>query len=191
MKWFSFLVLLLGALLAARGPAATTAPTSHVPPIAIPSPSTAMPKSRTLTVFAASSLTDAFTEISLNFETSHPGVAVALNYAGSQALRTQIEQGAVADVFASANIKEMDMLVTTNLVSADTAQFFLTNQLLVILPAENPANIQSLNELAYPGLKLVLAVEEVPVGKDARQVLDNLNHLYGTDYKDKVLANIV
>jgi molybdate transport system substrate-binding protein len=149
------------------------------------------PEPRALTVFAASSLTDAFTEIGQDFEAAHPGVTVAFNFAGSQALRTQLEQGAVADVFASANTKEMDTLVIEMLVPADTAQIFLTNQLLVILPAQNPANIQSLADLANPGLKLVLAAEEVPVGKYARQALENLNALYDTDYKGKVLANVV
>jgi len=172
MKRFALLVLLLATLLTACGPTAT-------------------PEPRTLTVFAASSLTDAFTEIGQNFEAAHPGVTVTLNFAGSQALRTQIEEGAAADLFASANTKEMETLLSEALVPADTAQVFLTNQLLVILPAENPANIQSLADLANSGLKLVLAAEEVPVGKYARQALENLNALYGAAYKDKVLANVV
>jgi molybdate transport system substrate-binding protein len=184
MKRFALLVVLLAALLAACGSAVTPLPATQVSP-------TAMPEPRTLTVFAASSLTDAFTEIGQNFESAHPGVTVMLNFAGSQALRTQIEEGAVADVFASANAKEMDTLVSENLVPADTAQVFLTNQLLVILPAENPANIHSLADLANSGLKLILAAEEAPVGKYARQVLENLNALYGADYMDKVLANVV
>lgn len=175
-------VLLLTVILSACGPAATAAPDSQVQPAAEPC---------TLTVFAAASLTDAFTEIGQDFESAHPGVTVALNFAGSQSLRTQIEAGAVADVFASANTKEMDTLVTDGFIPADSAQFFLTNKLVVILPAGNPANIQSLEELANPGLKLVLAAEEVPVGKYARQALENLNTLYGADYKDNVLANVV
>jgi molybdate transport system substrate-binding protein len=106
-------------------------------------------------------------------------------------LRTQIEQGAPADVFASANTKEMDSLVMKKLVDADAPKIFLTNQLVVILPKDNPANIVSLEDLSRSGLKLVLAADEVPAGRYARQVLDNLNSMFGADYKDKVLANIV
>lgn len=149
------------------------------------------PQARTLTVFAAASLTDAFTEISASFEAANPGVTVTLNFAGSQALRTQIEQGAVADVFASANTKEMDALVTGNFVAADTPWVFLTNQLIVITPASNPAGLTTLNDLAKPGLKIVLAAAEVPVGKYALQVLDNLDAAFGSGYKDQMLANVV
>jgi molybdate transport system substrate-binding protein len=146
---------------------------------------------RTLTVYAAASLTDAFNEIGKAFAEDHPGVVVAFNFGGSQNLRTQIEQGAPADVFASANAKEMDTLVTGNFVEASAPKVFLTNQLVVILPKDNPAGIASLEDLSKPGLKLVLAAEEVPAGRYARQILDNLNAQFGADYKDKVLANIV
>lgn len=146
---------------------------------------------RGLTIFAASSLTGAFTEISHGFEAAHPGVKVVLNFSGSQALRTQIELGAEADVFASANTREMDTMVDEDLVPVGSTRIFATNQLVVILPAGNPANIASLADLANPGLKLVFAAEEVPVGEYARHVIDNLGALYGASYKDKVLANIV
>ena len=147
--------------------------------------------SRTLTVYAAASLTDAFTEISQAFEAENPGVTVVFNFAGSQNLRTQIEQGAPADVFASANTKEMETLVSQNFIHADVPQTFLTNQLVVILPKDNPAGIRSLEDLSKPDLKLVFAAEEVPAGRYARQVLENLNPMFGADYKDEVLANVV
>lgn len=146
---------------------------------------------RTLTVYAAASLTDAFNEIGKAFAEEHPGVVVAFNFGGSQNLRTQIEQGAPADVFASANAKEMDTLVTGNFVEASAPKVFLTNQLVVILPKDNPAGIASLEDLSKPELKLVLAAEDVPAGRYARQILDNLNAQFGADYKDKVLANVV
>jgi molybdate transport system substrate-binding protein len=148
-------------------------------------------ESRRLTIYAAASLTDAFTEIGNAFESSHPMVTVAFNFGGSQNLRTQIEQGAPADVFASANQKEMDALMIGKFVATGTPQVFLTNQLVLILPKENPAGIESLDDLAKPGLKLVLAAEEVPAGRYARQILENLNALYGIGYKDNALANIV
>ena len=142
-------------------------------------------------MYAAASLTDAFTEIGKAFEADQPGVTVVLNFGGSQNLRTQIEQGAPADVFASANIKEMDTLVAQNFIVAEAPHVFLTNQLVVILPKDNPAGIDSLEDLGQPGLKLVLAAEEVPAGRYARQILENLNSMYGADYADRVLANVV
>ena len=147
--------------------------------------------SHTLTVYAAASLTDAFTEIGNAFEADHPDVGVVFNFGGSQNLRTQIEQGAPADVFASANTKEMNTLVVQGFVAAGTPKIFLANQLVVILPKDNPAGITSLEDLSKPNLKLVLAAEEVPAGRYARQVLENLNSMFGADYRDKVLANLV
>ena len=147
--------------------------------------------SRTLTVYAAASLTDAFTEIGKTFESEHPDVTVVFNFGGSQNLRTQIEQGAPADVFASANTKEMDTLLVENFVKADASQIFLANQLIVILPKDNPAGIISLEDLSKSGIKIVLAAEEVPAGMYARQVLENVNSIYGADFNDKVLANVV
>jgi molybdate transport system substrate-binding protein len=150
-----------------------------------------LPAANTLTVFAAASLTDAFTEIGNQFEVTHPGVIVQLNFAGSQALRAQIEQGAVADIFASADQIEMSALVSDGLVQEDESRIFLQNQLVVILPAQNPAKIQGLGDLAKPGLKLVLAADAVPVGRYARQSLENMNGSFGSDFNNKVLANIV
>jgi molybdate transport system substrate-binding protein len=144
-----------------------------------------------LTVYAAASLTDAFTEIGKAFEAEHSDTTVVFNFGGSQNLRTQIEQGAPVNVFASANIKEMDTLVSQNYVMPDAPQIFLKNQLVVILPKDNPAGIASLEDLSRSNLKLVFAAEEVPAGRYARQVLDNLNSMFGADYRDKVLANVV
>ena len=155
-----------------------------------PTPSSA-PEERTLSIFAAASLTDAFTEIGKIFEAANPGVKVSFNFAGSQALRTQIEEGAPADVFASANKTEMDALVTDAFVTQGTPQVFLTNKLVVILPGNNTAGLMKLEDLARPGIKLVLAAEEVPVGKYARQALDQMNGQFGTDFKGKVLASVV
>jgi len=152
---------------------------------------TTTPEPKRLTVFAAASLTDAFEEIGNNFEAAHPGVTVQINFAGSQTLRTQIEQGAEVDVFASANTKEMDALVTGNFITDGSATIFLTNQLVVIMPASNPARLATLADLAKPELKVVLAAKEVPVGNYALQVLDKLDTALGAGFKDKVLANVV
>jgi len=149
------------------------------------------PEQQTLTVYAAASLTDAFTEMGKAFEGSHPGVIVAFNFGGSQNLRTQIEQGAPVDVFASANGKEMDALVAQNMIQVGAPKTFLTNQLVVILPKENPAGILSLEDLGKPGLKLVLAAEDVPAGRYAREILKKLNAMFGAEYMDRLLANVV
>ncbi|HTX90787.1 MAG TPA: molybdate ABC transporter substrate-binding protein [Anaerolineales bacterium] len=193
MKRFALVILIIVALLAACGPAATptVAPTS-LPPTETAVPPTATPAPRTLTVFAAASLTGAFQEIGKDFEAANPGVTVALNFAGSQALRTQIEQGAAVDVFASADHKNMDTLVSENLVPSGY-QDFATNLLVVILPPGNPANLQALRDLAKPGLKLVLADASVPAGNYSRQILDNMSKdpAFGADFGKKVLANVV
>ena len=177
---------MLVIFIAGCSPAATPAPTSA--PTTIP---TNAPEPRTLTVFAAASLTDAFSEIGKIFEAANPGVTITFNFAGSQALRTQIEEGAPADVFASASGKEMDTLVKSAFVTEGIPQVFLTNKLVVIMPADNPAKLNSLADLANSGIKIVLAAEEVPVGNYARQSLDLMNGSFGADFKNKVLANVV
>ena len=199
MKRFTLLfglMVALAMLFSACAPAATptAAPATSVPvatsvPTAAP---TATSAPRTLTVFAAASLTGSFTEIGKNFEAANPGVTVALNFAGSQVLVTQIEQGAPADVFASADHKNMDALVTANLVASGYKDF-ATNLLTVILPPSNPANVQTLQDLAKPGLKLVLEDPSVPAGNYTRQILTNMSKdsTYGTDFSTKVLANVV
>ena len=195
MKRFLNIILLLALLVAGCAPASTPTPTA-VPateaptsaPTAVP---TSTPEPRTLIVFAASSLTDAFAEIGEDFEAANPGVTVTLNFAGSQALRTQIEEGAPADVFASANKTQMDAVIAASLITEGTQQNFLKNKLVVVLPANNPAGLEKLEDLANPGIKLVLAAEEVPVGNFARQALDLMNGSFGADFKDRVLANVV
>lgn len=146
---------------------------------------------KTLIVFAAASLTNAFGEIGKAFEAANPGVTIKFNFGGSQALRTQIEQGAVADVFASANSKEMDSLVKGNFISAGASKIFLTNQLVVVLPANNPGKLTTLADLSKPGIKVILAAKEVPVGNYALQVLDKLEQSLGNGFKEKALANVV
>jgi molybdate transport system substrate-binding protein len=194
MKRFILTILLVAALLAACGPAATPTPVpTMVPPTETSVPPTATAAPRTLTVFAAASLTGAFTEIGKAFEAANPGVTVDFNFAGSQTLSTQLTQGAAADVFASANHTEMDKVVAANLAQKDAPKDFLTNKLVVILPKDNPANLQTLQDLTKSGLKLVLADATVPAGKYARQILDNMSKdpSFGIDFGKKVLANVV
>lgn len=196
MKRFFLFALTLTLLISACSPTdgnsvspePATAVATKVPTAAATEPS---PETRTLIVFGAASLKNAFEEIGNSFETANPGVTVKFNFAGSNALRTQIEQGAEADIFASANMKEMDALVSGNLVAADSAKIFLTNRLILITPVDNPANLTKLEELTKEGIKIVLAAKEVPVGNYALQVLDKLDAAFGTGYKDKVIKNVV
>lgn len=149
---------------------------------------------KTLTVFAAASLTESFTEIGKQFEAENPGVKVTFNFAGSQQLRAQLDQGAKADVFASANTKEMTTaIISGTLVVSGTQRTFVTNRLAVILPKSNPGKITALADLARPGLKLDFADPSVPVGQYALDVLAKMSQdaAYGATFKDKVAANVV
>lgn len=116
----------------------------------------------TLTVMAAASLTEAFGELGELFEAQHPGVTVQFNFAGSQQLVQQLNQGAQADVFASANQKQMDAAVETGRIKKAAVEQFVRNRLVVIFPKDNPAGLQSLADLSRGGLKIILAAKEVP-----------------------------
>ncbi|MDB4897606.1 MAG: modA [Firmicutes bacterium] len=141
-----------------------------------------------VTVFAAAQLTESWTEMKTAFERKNPGVKVTLNFAGSQIIRTQIEQGAPADVFASASLEHMDAVIKQGL--ATDQKPFSFNSLAVLVPKNNPAQITSLKDLADKHYRLVVGVPEVPIGYYARQVLDNASKEYGPTYKAKVLANV-
>ena len=145
-----------------------------------------------LTVFAAASLTGAFQEIGGMFERAHPGTRVRFNFAGSQQLATQLEQGAVADVFASADQRWMDYAAEKGLLTGEP-RLFAHNRLVVIVPAANPARIKQLQDLAKRGVKLVVAAGAVPVGAYTRQSLAKLAQVpdFGKDYDRRVLANVV
>jgi molybdate transport system substrate-binding protein len=146
------------------------------------------PKQKELTVYAASNLAEVFTEIKQAFE-EKTGYKVTISFAGSQTLRTQIEQGAPADVFASADISHMESLYQQGLVEKDHVLSY--NTLALILPVKNPAGIKKISNLSDKKLRYVSGVSEVPIGIYTNQLLENGNKLYGPDFKDKVLSNIV
>ena len=175
-----FLALLLAGC-AAR-PASQTAPQS---------PAQGGPV--TLNVFAAASLTGPFTEIGALFEARRPGVTVTFNFAGSQQLARQIIEGAPADVFASANAANMDGAVEAGSVAAGAPQTFARNRLVVVLPKDNPASLNSLQDLARPGLKLVFAAQEVPVGQYSLDFLEkaSADPAFEATFKDGVIRNVV
>lgn len=151
------------------------------------------PASRTLTILAAASLTEAFTELGEMFETRNPDVTVVFNFAGSQQLAQQLDQGVRADIFASANVKYMDAAVASGRVTQDGARIFVTNRLVVIVPKGNPAGLRTLNDLARVGLKLDLADASVPVGQYALDFLDKAsqNEKFGPVFNEDVLKNVV
>ncbi|MEO5988770.1 MAG: molybdate ABC transporter substrate-binding protein [Candidatus Eisenbacteria bacterium] len=146
----------------------------------------------TLTVFAAASLDGPFRELAREFERAEPGVRVRLNLAGSQQLAAQLRQGAKADVFASADARWMAFADSIGVLAAP-AMVFAHNSLTVIVPGANPAHITRLQDLARPGIKLVLGAEAVPVGHYSRAMLRNLAQLpgYAPDFAPRVLANTV
>ncbi|WP_285247868.1 molybdate ABC transporter substrate-binding protein [Pseudarthrobacter sp. efr-133-R2A-89] len=123
----------------------------------------------TITVFAAASLKATFTELAHTFETENPGTAVTLSFAGSSDLASQINQGAPADVFASADTANMKKLQDAGLADG-TPRNFATNTLAIAVPPGNPAGISALKDLARPGVKLVVCAKQVPCGAAAAKV---------------------
>jgi molybdate transport system substrate-binding protein len=147
----------------------------------------------TLTVLAAASLTEPFSELGRQFEAQHPNTKIEFSFAGSQQLAQQLGQGAPADVFASASQKNMDTVVQANRVAKDNPQNFAENRLVVIYPKNNPAGLEDLQHLAKPGLKLVFAAKDVPVGQYSLDFLDKASKdpAFGVLYKVEVLKNVV
>lgn len=146
-----------------------------------------------LTVFAAASLTDAFTEMAADLAVDNPDLNIVFNFAGSQALVTQMTEGAEADVFASANNTQMNAADEAGLVGGEPVTF-VQNRLGIVVPADNPAGIESPAGLAQDGLRLVLAQTEVPVGTYSRQAICQLatdTAANGEDFVNAVAANIV
>lgn len=202
-------LMLMVSALAAR-PAVTTAqiePWACEAPAAAPAASPAAEESAetaaevvpfpenagTVTIFAAASLTDAFTEVETTLEAANPGLDIVNNFAGSQALVTQLTEGAPADVAAFASNTAMSNAIEAGTVTAEP-QTFVENLLTVVVPADNPAGISSAADLAKPGIKLVLAQEDVPVGGYSRESICNMaadTATYGDDFVANVAGNVV
>jgi molybdate transport system substrate-binding protein len=128
-----------------------------------------------LTVFAAASLTEVFEELAPD---------VRFNFAGSDELATQIREGAPADVYAAASPRYPDELFAEELV--EEPQVFATNRLVLVVPSDNPAEVESVEDLRADGVKLVVGAEGVPVGDYTRTVLENMG---ATDVLDSVVSN--
>jgi molybdate transport system substrate-binding protein len=140
-----------------------------------------------LTVFAAASLREVFQTIALTFEKQHPNLKVRFNFAGSQDLRVQIEQGAKVDVFASADWKHMKTLAAQGLVSEPTV--FARNLPVVVVPKDNPAKVTSFADLAKVK-HLVVGAPEVPIGAYTESIFAAAEKLQGKAFAEKVRANV-
>lgn len=180
------LVLTVVTVVAACSGADTATPT------ATPTATAASTAAGSLTIYAASSLTAAFTEMKTAYQTAKPGVTLTLSFGASSTLETQIEQGAPADVFASADTSNPQKLVGKSL-AAGAITTFAGNLLTVIVPPANPAGIKTPADLARTGLKFVAAGDSVPITKYANMLLANLakQPSYPAGFVAAVSANIV
>jgi molybdate transport system substrate-binding protein len=144
-----------------------------------------------VTVFAAASLTDAFNQMKAQIEQANPGTKITFNFAGSPTLRTQLAQGAPADVFASADQPNMQGAQQDGSI-AGTPQVFAQNKLVMITPAKGGAASQ-LQDLVKPGVKVIIAQQDVPVGNYARQAFQKMaqDPQFGSGFDTKTLANVV
>jgi molybdate transport system substrate-binding protein len=157
------LVLALVAACSSSGAVAPDERTSEAPPAAAVE----------LTIFGAASLKGALEEAKGAYEAANPGVTLTLSTDSSSALETQIEQGAPADVFLSADTTNPKKLLDAGLAAGDPVTF-ARNELTIIVPADNPAGISSPADLARPGVKVIAAGDEVPITKYATQLVDDL-----------------
>lgn len=144
-------------------------------------------KPRDVLVFAAASLKETFEAIAESFEAAHPRSRVVLQLAGSQELRMQIENGAKADVFASADARHMAALQDAGLVEKPT--IFALNEPVVVTPKANPAGLARFEDLPK-AKKLIVGVDEVPIGRYTKQVIENAGKDLGESFVKDVEANV-
>jgi molybdate transport system substrate-binding protein len=194
------LLIALVALLAACSGGATPSPTSAAPTAAAPSnaPSTAASAEPSaaavaspLTIYGAASLKGALEQMKTAWEAKNPGSTLTISTDSSSALETQIEQGAPADVFLSADTSNPRKLTDKGLADG-SGENFAGNVLTVIVPTANPAGIQSPADLAKAGVKVIAAGDDVPITKYAKQAVDNLAKVsgYPADFAAKYAANV-
>lgn len=170
-----------------------TAPTEATPTTLPTQPPTTRGDGNTLTIFAASSLTDLFADLAGRFEAENPGVTVTINTGASSQLAAQLIEGAPADLFAAANEAQMARVVAAGHIAADAPRHFAANQLALAVPVANPGAILSLADLARPGVRLVAAPADVPIGAYAREAWQKMeaSGQFGDDFAARVAANIV
>jgi molybdate transport system substrate-binding protein len=141
-----------------------------------------------LIVFAATSLKDAFNELGVDFRRSHPGVELRLNFAGTQELHTQLDHGARADVFASADQRHMqELLQAGRVVRPET---FARNEPVLVVSREKREQIRRFSDLPLSG-RIILGVPEVPIGRYSLSILDRANATLGSDFRARVEARVI
>ncbi len=184
----ALLALVLMACSGSASPPASAPGSSSAPPTASPSGAPAAD----LTIYGAASLKGVLEKAKPAYEAAFPGTTLTISTDSSAALETQIEQGAPADVFLSADTANPQKLVDAGLADGD-AVVFAGNELTVIVPADNPAGIQSPADLARPGVKLIAAGDEVPITKYATKLIANLASEagYPADFAAGYAANVV
>jgi molybdate transport system substrate-binding protein len=180
----------------------TSGGSSPSPTISAPPSSPAAPSAETssgpsvpaanLTIFGAASLKGALDEAKIAYEAVNPGTTLTISTDSSAALETQIEQGAPADVFLSADTANPKKLVDGGFASG-AAVPFAANKLTIVVPTDNPAGVTSPMDLAKPGLRVIAAGDEVPITRYARQLVTNLAGLpgYPANFADAYAANVV
>ena len=144
-----------------------------------------------LTVFAATSLTDVFEALREQFLAENPDADILLNFSSSSTLAAQLIQGAPADVFASANERQMELVVESGIIDADDARVFAHNQLVLITPSGNPAAVDSVRDLAGEGVLLVLAAQGTPIRAYTDAMFVSHSGEYGADFVENVYHNLV
>lgn len=144
--------------------------------------------SEELTIFAAASLTDAFDELAERFEARNEGVEVVINYAGSSQLAAQLVEGATADLFAPASPAQMQKIIASRRVEPGAEVLFVSNRLTVVVPADNPAGISRFEDLAQPGVQLILAAEGVPVREYTDRVVATMPAAFQEQFYDNLVS---
>jgi len=184
-------------------PTTTTIVLTPVPTTAVPSTITAVavtstpvptytPSKSALIVYTAASLKGVSTKLGTQFSAVYPGHSAVFNLDGTQALKTQVENGAYADVFISASNTYTNTLKSEGYFINDTVKPLTTNYLIVILPAANPGKIMTLADLAKPGVKIAMEDKTVPAGTATYAVLANLaKSTYNQDWNKSVFSNVV
>lgn len=143
----------------------------------------------TLVALAAANVTDPLNDVIGAFERAHPGVVVTPEYAGTQILETQAEQGAPFDIFVSADKQHMDALLKEGFV--DDVRLLSEGHEVIVVPKDNPGGIESLRDLADKDVKLVLGTDAVPIGIYTREVFQKASAAYGADFSSRALAHAV
>lgn len=141
-----------------------------------------------VTVYAAASLQTAFTDLARAFERMNAGTRVRLAFAGSQELRVQLEHGARADVFASADMRVMNALIAAG--RARNAEVFAHNALVIVVSPKSRVPLRRFEDLALAP-RLSLAAPEVPIGHYSEEVLTRAERKLGSDFHGRVLAHVV